>query len=122
MSELYDWVSNNNEAARKMLCAILDVVSWFPGVLQQLRIDVYVRRPHAERYILSASKPGVAVRPLVFEMATAAANGQCNPHAVGPQLERALQFAQAVAHLRALGSRAGTCTILFGGACRATLM
>ena len=67
MSELYDWVSNNNEAACKMRCAILDVVSWLPGVLQQLWIDVYVRCPHAERYNLSASKPGVAVRPLVFE-------------------------------------------------------
>ena len=67
MSELYDWVSNNNEATCKMRCAILDVVSWFPGVLQQLWIDVYVRCPHAERYNLSASKPGVAVRPLVFE-------------------------------------------------------
>ena len=42
-----------------MRCAILDVVSWFPGVLQQLCIDVSVRRPHAERYTESASKPGV---------------------------------------------------------------
>ena len=63
-------------------CAILDVVSWFPGVLQQLWIDVSVRCPHAERYNESASKPGVAavageaektkrcgmaVRALVFE-------------------------------------------------------
>ena len=65
-----------------MRCAILDVVSWFPGVLQQLWIDVSVRCPHAERYNESASKPGVAaiageaektkrfgmaVRSLVFE-------------------------------------------------------
>ena len=65
-----------------MRCAILDVVSWFPGVLQQLWIDVSVRCPRAERYNESASKPGVAavagvtettkrygtaVRSLVFE-------------------------------------------------------
>ena len=65
-----------------MRCAILDVVSWFPGVLQQLWTDVSVRCPHAERYNESASEPGVAavageaertkrcgmaVRPLVFE-------------------------------------------------------
>ena len=62
-----------------------------------------------------AAKAPNLLRDLV---ATAAANGQCSPHVVGPQL----QFAQAVAHLRALGSRGGTCTILFGGACRATLM
>ena len=51
VSELYDWVSGNNEAAPKMRCAILDVVSWFPGVLatKQLWIDVSVRCPHAER-------------------------------------------------------------------------
>ena len=89
-----------------MRCAILDVVSWFPGVLQQLWTDVSVRCPHAERYHESASKPGVAavageaektkrygtaVRSLVFEtytnllrylVATAAANGQCSPHVV----------------------------------------
>ena len=57
--ELYDWVRNKNEAAPTMRCAILDVV-WFPGVLQQLWIDVSVRCPHAERYNESASKPGVA--------------------------------------------------------------
>ena len=38
--ELNDWVSNNDEAAPKAQCAILDVVSWFPGDLQQLWIDV----------------------------------------------------------------------------------
>ena len=58
--ELHDWVRNNSEAALVMRCAILDVVSWFPGVLQQLWIDVSVRCPHAERYDESASKPGVA--------------------------------------------------------------
>ena len=31
--EHYDWVRNNNEAAPTMRCAILDVVSWLPGVL-----------------------------------------------------------------------------------------
>ena len=56
--ELYDWVSNDNDAAPKVRCAILDVVSWCPGVLQQLWIDVSVRCPHAERYHESASKPG----------------------------------------------------------------
>ena len=53
--ELYDWVQKNNEAAPEVRCAILDVVSWFPGVLQQLWIDVSVRCPH-ERYNESASK------------------------------------------------------------------
>ena len=82
--ELYDWASNDNEseAAPKVRRAILDEVSWFPGVLQQLWIDVSVRCPHAERCNESAPKPGVAavvgeaektkrygtaVRPLVFE-------------------------------------------------------
>ena len=138
--ELYDWVSNDNDAAPKVRRAILDVVSWFPGVLQQLWTDVSVRCPHAERYHESASKPavaaeagetkktkryGTAVRPLVFEtygrlggegtkllcdlVTTAAANGQCSPHAVGrwrTQLERVLLTAQADTYLRALGSRA----------------
>ena len=133
--ELYDWVSNDTDAAPKVRCAILDVVSWFLGVL-----DVSVRCQHAERYNESASKPGVAavagdtektkrygtaVRPLVSEtygrlggegtkllrdlVTTAAANGQCSPHAVGQrrtQLERVLLTAQADTHLRALGSRA----------------
>ena len=36
------------------------MVSWFPGVLQQLWIDVSVRCPRAQRYTESASKPGVA--------------------------------------------------------------
>ena len=95
-----------------MRYAILDAVSWFPGVLQQLWIDISVRCPHAESYNESASKPGVAafweaektkhgtaVRSLVFEtcgrlggedtkllrdlVATAAANGKCSAHAVG---------------------------------------
>ena len=124
----------NNEAAPEMRCAILDVVSWFLGVLQQLWIDVSVRCPHAERYTDSASNPagetektkryGMAVRALVFEtcgrlgdegtkllrdlVATAAANGQCSRHAVGrwrTQLERVLLTAQADTYLRALGSR-----------------
>ena len=58
--ELYDWVRNKGEAAPVVRCAILDVVSWFPGVLLQLWIDVSVRCPHAERDNESASKPGVA--------------------------------------------------------------
>ena len=58
--ELCDRVQKNNEAAPVTRCAILDVVSWFPGVLQQLWKDVSVRCPHAERYNESASKPGVA--------------------------------------------------------------
>ena len=64
------------------VCAILDVVSWFPGVLQQLWINVSVRCPQVDRYTENASKPGVAavageaektkrygvgVRSLVFE-------------------------------------------------------
>ena len=60
VTELYDWASNDNEAALMVRCAILDVVSWFPGVLQQLWIDVSVRCPHAERHNESASKPWVA--------------------------------------------------------------
>ena len=78
---LHDWVSNDNGAAPKVRCAILDVVCGFPGVLQQLWIDVSVQCPHAKSYNESASKPGVAavageaektkrygtaVRPLVF--------------------------------------------------------
>ena len=42
-------------------------------------------------------------------VATAGANGQCSPHAVGrqrTQLERVLLTAQADTYLRALGSRA----------------
>ena len=38
--ELYDGARNNNKAAPVMRCGILDVVSWFPAVLQQLWIDV----------------------------------------------------------------------------------
>ena len=57
--EFYDLVQKNKEAAPERRCAILDVVSWFPGVLQQLWIDVSVRCPHTERYNESASKPGV---------------------------------------------------------------
>ena len=131
----HEWVRNKDEAALVMRCGILDVVSWFPGVLQQLWIVASVRCPHAERYNASASKPGVAavageaektkrhstaVRSLVFEtygrlgkflrdlVTTAAANGQCSPHAVGrwrTQLERVLLTAQADTYLRALGSR-----------------
>ena len=58
--ELYDRVKNKDEAAPVRRCAILDVVSWFPGVLQQFWINVSVRCPHAERHNESASKPGVA--------------------------------------------------------------
>ena len=58
--ELYDWHTNKDGKAPVMRCAILDVVSWFPGVLQQYWIDVSVRCPHAERYRDSASKPGAA--------------------------------------------------------------
>ena len=80
--ELYDWHINKEGEAPVMRCAILDVVSWFPGVLQQLWIDVSVRCPHAERYSDSASRPGAAtlagetektkrygavVRSLIFE-------------------------------------------------------
>ena len=69
-------------SAPEVRCAIFDVVSWFPGVLQQLWTDVSVRCPHAERYNVSASNPavvavageaekrkrdGTAVRSLVFE-------------------------------------------------------
>ena len=137
--ELHDWVKAKREAAPVMRCSIMDVVSWFPGVLQQLWIDVSVRCPHAERYNESASKPGVAavageaektkrhgtaVRWLVFEtygrlggegtkqlrdlVTTAAANGQCSPHAVGrwrTQLGRVPPTAQADTYLRALGCR-----------------
>ena len=31
--ELHDWVRNNDDAVLVMRCAILDVVSWFPGCL-----------------------------------------------------------------------------------------
>ena len=60
--ELHDKVRNKGEAAPEMRCAILDVVSWFRGVLQKLWIDVSVRCPHAEYYNESALKlGGVAV-------------------------------------------------------------
>ena len=109
--ELYDWVKKSNDAAPEMRCAILDVVSWFPGVLQQLWIDVSVRCPHAERYNESASKPGATTvageaektqwngrasvglrdvwkggegtKLLRGVVTTAAANGQCSPQAAG---------------------------------------
>ena len=132
--ELHDWLRNKDDAAPVRRCAILDVVSWFPGVLQQLWIDVSVRCPHAERYNESAGVAAaagkaektkryvMAVRALVFEtygrlgiegtkllrdlVTTAAANGQCSPHVVGQtQLERVLLTAQAGTYLRALGSR-----------------
>ena len=54
--ELYDWVTDKDGVTPVMRCAILDVVCWFPGVLQLLWIDVSVRCPHAERYYDSASK------------------------------------------------------------------
>ena len=56
--ELYDWVKPNGEDTA-LRCAIVDVVSWFLGVVQQLWIDVSVRCPHAERYSERASKLGV---------------------------------------------------------------
>ena len=152
--ELHDWVMNKNEVAPE---------AWFPGVLQQLWIDVGVRGPHAERYSESASQPGVAaivgetektkrygmpVRALVFEtygrlrdlVTTAAANGQCSPHAAGrwrTQLERVLLSTQTDTYLRALGSRVAerpaveppllqaeqsVYSSVSGGACIATLM
>ena len=52
-------VRNKDEAALVMRCAVLGVVSWFPGVLQQLWMDVSVRCPHGERYNENASTPGV---------------------------------------------------------------
>ena len=150
--ELFDWVKKNNEAASEMRCAILDVVSWFPGVLQQLWMDVSVRCPHAESYKESVSKPGVATvageaektkgrlggegNKLLRDLVTAAAaNGQCSPHAVArwrTQLERVLLTAQADAYLRPLGcrvaerpaaGRVGCASFcLFGGVRSATLM
>ena len=97
---------------------------------------------------------GTAVRPLVFLtygrlggegtkllrdlVTTAAAKGQCSPHAVGrwrTQLERVLLTAQADTYLRAPGSGVAErlaaeppavdrlhSFCLFGGVCRATLM
>ena len=58
--ELYDWHIIKDGEAPVMRCAIWDVVSWFPGVLQQYWMDVSVRCPHAERYSDSASRPGAA--------------------------------------------------------------
>ena len=78
--ELYDWAQKNNGAAPEMRCAILDVVSWFPGVLQQLWIDVSVRCPQNDTtkvrrnlewlQLLGKRRKrsfGIAVRALVFE-------------------------------------------------------
>ena len=89
-----------------MRCAILDVVSWFPGVLQQLWIDVSVRWVAAVAGETEKTKRhDTAVRSLGAKLlrdlvTTVAANRQCRPHAVGrwmTQLERVL--------LTALGSR-----------------
>ena len=44
--ELYDWVIGKDVVTLVMRCAMLDVISWFPGVLQQLWIDVSVWCPH----------------------------------------------------------------------------
>ena len=80
--ELYDWDVPLGGTTPELRCAILDVVSWFPSVLQQHWIDVGVRCPHADQYHDSASRPGVAasageaekaqrygeaVRPLIYE-------------------------------------------------------
>ena len=43
--KLYDWTKPQGDAAPAMRCAMLDVVSWFHGVLQQLWMDVSVRCP-----------------------------------------------------------------------------
>ena len=51
--ELHGWVKNENETAPEVRCAILDVVSWFSGVLQQLWIDFAAVNPKVldlERY------------------------------------------------------------------------
>ena len=131
--ELPDCVSNDNDAAPEMRCAILGVVFWFPGVLQQL-----VRSLVLDTYGRLGGEGTKLLRDLVT---TAAANGQCSPHAVGrwrTQLERVLLAAQADTYLRALGSRFADrpasepplllaeqsvhSFCLFGGACRATLM
>ena len=80
--DLPGWRTRRHGKTPVPRCAILDVVSCFPGVLQQLWIDFSVRCPHGERYNESASKPwvaavagemektkryGAAVRSLVFE-------------------------------------------------------
>ena len=36
--ELYDWHTNKVGEAFVVRCAIMDVVSWFPGVLQQCHL------------------------------------------------------------------------------------
>ena len=81
-TDLPGWRTRRHGKTPVPRCAILDVVSCFPGVLQQHWIDVSVRCPHGERYNESASKPGVTavagemektkrygavVRSLVFE-------------------------------------------------------
>ena len=132
--ELYDWVRNDNDAAPKVRSAIFDVVSWFPGV-PAAALDRRQRAMPARRTLQlkcvetrddSGSRGyGTAVRAFVFEtygrlggegtkqlrdlVTTAAANGQCSPHAVGrwrTQLERVVLTAHADTYLRALGPRA----------------
>ena len=137
--ELCDWVRNNNEAAPTMRCAILDVVSRFPSILQQLwsacdarmqkgttkvrrnqgwlllwerrrRRSVMVRLCDrwSSRLLEDWAAKGEGTKLLRDLVATAVANGQCSPHAVGrwrTQLERVLLTAQADTYLRALGSR-----------------
>ena len=60
--DIYDWVMAKREGAPLMQCAVVDVVCWFPEVLQKLWMDVSAQCPHAERYNESASKPGVQLR------------------------------------------------------------
>ena len=76
--ELHDWVRNNSEAAPEMRCAVLDVVSWFPSVLQQLWIDVSVRcRLQLLGKRRKRSAYGMAVRALVFQDSAAKAPSCC---------------------------------------------
>ena len=124
-------------AEQSLSCAVppFDTVAWFPGVLQQQWIDVSVRCPNAQLYHANAVNAGEAetvqklwrsckarwsmkrmerfvhagIKLLQDLVATAAANGNCSPHAVvrwRTQQERVLLSAKADTFLRALGSRA----------------
>ena len=58
VSGLHDWVKPKPDAELVLRCAVMDVVSWFLAVMQQLWMDVSVRCPHAEIDNEGASKRG----------------------------------------------------------------
>ena len=105
--ELYDQAKNKDEAAPVMRCAILDVVSWFPGVQLDRRQRAMPACRTLQRKCVATMfgcrrKRNVMERPCarwssrhmedwaarapsccVISWPRRRANGQCSPHAVG---------------------------------------